>query len=126
MRNRTVLSICLVSVLLLLSAGCGSDSDSAKSRDGLAKPWSTLNLEIEGAQVVRSSGTELQLVFPFIKPDKISLPYAKILDAMKKAGWKVLEQDYGKEGMFESPDGKKYGMEVFAQGDRVVANLWAL
>lgn len=118
--------------LLFLSLGFGSCNQSASGTDateeqsGLPAPWNSLDLEIDGAEVVRSSSKELQLVFPFIKPEKANLPYAMILDAMKKAGWKTIEQDYGKEGKFEAPDGKKYGMEVFPARQGVAATLWAL
>tara|TARA_B100001939_G_scaffold348124_1_gene372937 strand:- start:58479 stop:58811 length:333 start_codon:yes stop_codon:yes gene_type:complete len=110
----------------MLSVTCGTESGQQSSDDSLPEPWKSLNLDIDGAEVVRASSGELQLVFPFIKPEQMNLPYAMILDGMKKSGWEVIEQDYGKSGKVQAPGGKKYGMEVFAQDRRVVATIWAL
>ena len=124
LNRRFPILIVAPAIMFLLSCGGESKPEAPMAQPG--EPWTSLDLDIDGAEVVRSSATELQLVFPFIRPEQTNLPYAMILDKMQKAKWKVIEQEYGKSGKFQAPDGKDYGMEVFAQGERVVATIWAL
>lgn len=119
----------LFTVLILTFSGflfsC-TDKQNTRDDDSLPEPWASLNLEIDGALVTRASESELQLKFPHISAEKQRLAYAMITMKMKEAEWKKIEEDYGKEGEFESPAGKKYGIEVFpsTRGKGVVATIW--
>lgn len=112
-------------IIAFMTLSCENASDSQRSeQDGPGEPWASLELEIDGAQVVRSSESELQLRFPHIKPDKMNLPYAMITMKMKDAGWTKIKEKYGKEGHFKAPDGKEYGIEVFDSRGATAATIW--